>query len=151
MPKLKSSVPKYGHHKPSGKAVVRIGGKTIYLGTYGTQKSRDRYDAVVAEWLAKSAESPLRFNGNDCCRVDPCPYEMGKVLLSQERETNVPSLPFESNVPSSPPILWALAGVGFWSQETGGPSGSLGQGAQREETGRRQIALPLPKRDQQAG
>jgi integrase len=58
MPKLTSSVPKYGHHKPSGKAVVRIGGKTIYLGTYGTQKSRDRYDAAVAEWLANQRKAP---------------------------------------------------------------------------------------------
>ncbi len=45
-------LPAYCLHKASGQAVVRIDGKDIYLGKYGTPASRIRYDRVIAEWLA---------------------------------------------------------------------------------------------------
>jgi hypothetical protein len=55
MPRPKGSfkaVPSYRHHKPSGRAVVTLGGQNRYLGIYGTRKSRDAYDQLVGEWLA---------------------------------------------------------------------------------------------------
>lgn len=41
--------PAYCHHKPTGQARVRISGKDYYLGSYGSQESRDRYAEVVSE------------------------------------------------------------------------------------------------------
>ncbi len=46
------SAPNYRHHKPSGQAVVTVGGQDVYLGLYGTPASRAEYDRVVGEWLA---------------------------------------------------------------------------------------------------
>jgi len=45
-------VPKYRLHKPSGRAVVTLGGRDVYLGEHGTRESRRAYDRAVAEWLA---------------------------------------------------------------------------------------------------
>ena len=52
--------PSYLLHKPTGQARVRIRGKDIYLGTYGSPESRDRYDDLVADWLIQN-DAPSRF------------------------------------------------------------------------------------------
>jgi len=49
--------PAYVHHKPTGQGRVRIGGKDIYLGEYGTPDSRARYEAVISQWLASNCDS----------------------------------------------------------------------------------------------
>lgn len=45
----------YCEHKPTGKAYVRLSvdgdRKTIYLGDYNSQESRENYDKVIGEWL----------------------------------------------------------------------------------------------------
>ncbi len=46
--------PAYVHHKPTGQGRIRIGGKDIYLGEYGTPDSRARYEAHIAQWLAQN-------------------------------------------------------------------------------------------------
>lgn len=46
-------VPSYRLHRPSGRAVVTLGGKDHYLGKHGSPESRDEYDRVVGEWLAQ--------------------------------------------------------------------------------------------------
>lgn len=48
----KSHTPSYRRHA-SGRATVRLNGRDIYLGTYGTDESRRNYDRVIAEWLAR--------------------------------------------------------------------------------------------------
>jgi integrase len=56
MPNAKNSpsrIPSYRHHKPSGKAVVTIDGRDIYLGDHDTPASRDEYDRLIAEWLTR--------------------------------------------------------------------------------------------------
>lgn len=58
MPRRSTRVPSYRHHKASGQAVVTLAGKDIYLGPYGSDHSRQRYDAVVAEWLANQKQAP---------------------------------------------------------------------------------------------
>jgi integrase len=45
-------IPAYVHHKPSGQARVRLGGRDHYLGAFNSPESRAEYDRVVAEWLA---------------------------------------------------------------------------------------------------
>src|SRR5580693_8744146 len=44
-------VPAYCHHKPRDLAYVRLNGKMIYLGNYGSPESRDKYDRILAEWI----------------------------------------------------------------------------------------------------
>ena len=52
MPRLVSQTPKYRKHRASGQAIVELGGKVHYLGSYGTRASRLEYDRLVMEWLA---------------------------------------------------------------------------------------------------
>ena len=44
--------PTYRLHKPSGRAVVRLNGRDVYLGAHGSPESRAEYDRVIGEWLA---------------------------------------------------------------------------------------------------
>ena len=48
-------VPPYRHHKPSGQAVVTLSGHDHYPGRHDTPESRERYDALIARWLAGTA------------------------------------------------------------------------------------------------
>ena len=48
----KTRVPSYRLHKPTGLAVVRLTGRDFYLGRYGSPESHDRYNRLIAEWLA---------------------------------------------------------------------------------------------------
>ena len=47
-----SRVPSYRRHKPSGQAVVTMGGHNFYLGKWNTNASRAEYDRLIREWLA---------------------------------------------------------------------------------------------------
>ena len=44
-------IPSYRLHKASGRAVVTLNGRDIYLGRYDTPESREKYDAVIRRWL----------------------------------------------------------------------------------------------------
>ncbi|MCA9134676.1 MAG: hypothetical protein KDA45_16020, partial [Planctomycetales bacterium] len=44
-------VPAYLRHS-SGQARVILNGKAFYLGKHGSKVSRQRYDALIAEWLS---------------------------------------------------------------------------------------------------
>ena len=49
--------PGYCLHKPSGQAIVRLGGRMFYLGPFGSDESRQEYAKLKAEWLvSKNAE-----------------------------------------------------------------------------------------------
>jgi hypothetical protein len=50
--------PKLRLHKHSGRAVVRLDGKDIYLGEYGSEVSRFAYDRTIAEWLLLGQQAP---------------------------------------------------------------------------------------------
>lgn len=53
MPKRSdTALPTYRRHKQSGQAIVTLSGHDILLGTYGTRQSRDKYNALIGEWLA---------------------------------------------------------------------------------------------------
>jgi integrase len=52
------SLPKYGYHKASGQAVVRLSGKDLYLGPHGTKASKLEYDKLIGEWLANGRRLP---------------------------------------------------------------------------------------------
>ena len=44
--------PSYRLHEASGQARVTLNGRTYYLGKHGSKSSKDRYDRLIAEWLA---------------------------------------------------------------------------------------------------
>lgn len=45
--------PSYRLHKPTGQAVVTLGGKDLYLGKHGTPESREKYDQLIVEWITR--------------------------------------------------------------------------------------------------
>src|SRR5437016_8642277 len=54
MPKLSTNqFPSYRLHRQSGQAVVTLNGRDHCLGKYDTPESREKYDRVIAGWLAR--------------------------------------------------------------------------------------------------
>jgi len=53
-------IPKYRLHRPTGLGVVRLNGRDIYLGLHGTSEGRQKYERVIAEWLANGRVLPPR-------------------------------------------------------------------------------------------
>ncbi len=51
-------VPSYRQHRPSGQAVVTLGGRDIYRGKLRTVASLERYERVVSDWLANGRKLP---------------------------------------------------------------------------------------------
>ena len=62
--------PGYLQHKASGKAYVRIEGKDIYLGFFGTKESKAEYDRIISEWLANGRHLPNEENRQQILTVD---------------------------------------------------------------------------------
>jgi integrase len=52
MPQKRPRIPSYRLHKPSGQARTIIDGRHFYLGKYQSPESIEKYDRLVAEWLA---------------------------------------------------------------------------------------------------
>jgi len=48
--------PSYRLHKPPGQAVVTLHGKMFYLGQYKSKKSRAKYNAIIADFLANNCK-----------------------------------------------------------------------------------------------
>lgn len=59
-------IPKLRLHKASGNAAVMLDGKYLYLGKYGSAEAQERYDRLIAEWLAKGR----RATGQEQVRLD---------------------------------------------------------------------------------
>ena len=55
-------IPSYRHHKPSGRAVVTIDGRDVYLGDWNTAASRREYKRAIAEWTASGGTLPKPAN-----------------------------------------------------------------------------------------
>jgi len=56
----KVKVPKYGLHKPTGKARIVIHGRSIYLGDHGSPESYERYARWVTKLGAEAKSEPDR-------------------------------------------------------------------------------------------
>lgn len=87
MPALTRRLPRYCHHKSTGRAVVYLGGKAVYLGPHDSPESKARYKAVVADWLAVRAipdDAPNAVNAiNAVSRV--APPTLAEVILRYKR------------------------------------------------------------------
>jgi len=62
MPRLTDQTPKYRQHRASGRAIVTLNGKDIYLGPWNSRSSKIEYDRVISEWLA-GGRVPLKAIG----------------------------------------------------------------------------------------
>ncbi|MBN2562330.1 MAG: tyrosine-type recombinase/integrase [Phycisphaerae bacterium] len=51
-------IPFYRLHKTSGRAVVRLNGRDIYLGKHGTPESHANYNRVISEWTSNFRQLP---------------------------------------------------------------------------------------------
>jgi len=49
-------IPKYRLHKGSGQALVQINGDRIYLGTHGSEESKEIYQRLISEWLSNGRQ-----------------------------------------------------------------------------------------------
>ena len=58
--RISAQIPQYRLHKPTGRGVVRLNGRDIYLGTHGTPESKERYRQVIAEWLSNNRQLAVR-------------------------------------------------------------------------------------------
>ncbi len=54
----KPKIPAYSLHKPSGLAVVKVKQRSIYLGEYGSDESREAYARIIADLLAGRPITP---------------------------------------------------------------------------------------------
>lgn len=55
MPKKTIHRPAYTHHKPSGQARVRLGGKDHYLGDFDSPASHDEYEKLERQRVVLAA------------------------------------------------------------------------------------------------
>jgi hypothetical protein len=63
MPRLSGKLPSYRKHKPTGQAVVTLGGRDFYLGRWNSVQSKAEYARVTREWMAGSAGPGSRKSG----------------------------------------------------------------------------------------
>ena len=54
----KTNIPSYRLHKPTGQAIVVLGGRMFYLGKFGSKASREEYERRIAEYLANGRKLP---------------------------------------------------------------------------------------------
>ncbi len=54
----KTNIPSYRPHRPTGQAIVSLRGKMFYLGQYKSQASREKYNALIADYLANDCKLP---------------------------------------------------------------------------------------------
>ena len=60
-------IPSYRHHKPTNQARVTLDGKDHWLGIYDTKASKDKYDAIVSEWLGTADVGVQDLTVAECC------------------------------------------------------------------------------------
>jgi hypothetical protein len=53
-------IPAYRLHRPSGRAVVTLYGRDVYLGKYNSPESKAEYRRLIAELLANGGRSPAQ-------------------------------------------------------------------------------------------
>lgn len=55
---MKTRIPSLRLHKPSGRAVVTLGGKDHYCGKFGSPAAQQEYQRLLGEWLASGGTPP---------------------------------------------------------------------------------------------
>jgi integrase len=63
-------IPKYGLHKPSGRAVIYLDRRPVYLGPHGSPESWERYWQLVAQFpTPESRRTPVQVEAGDAITV----------------------------------------------------------------------------------
>ena len=99
MPILTRRIPGYRHYKPKDLAVVRIDGKDSYLGKYNSPESREKYDRLIAEWLANGRHLP--------CSAGEATTEVCRLSVTVKE----PPSPRRFQIPSHSPVA-LMQGLG---------------------------------------
>ena len=73
--------PKLSHHKASGQARVRLGGRDLYLGKFGTPEAEAAYHAAVADWQA-TGRVPDRRGRSSPALAAPAGPTVNEVILA---------------------------------------------------------------------
>src|SRR5262249_51748851 len=68
--------PKLTHHKASGQGVVRLDGKDVYCGPFGTQECQARYLKAISEWCTRGLRASTP--GDD--RAEPGDITVNELL-----------------------------------------------------------------------
>lgn len=55
----RTRIPSLCQHKGTGQAYVRIDGRFIYLGQFGSAETEQKYHRLIAEWLAGGRQMPV--------------------------------------------------------------------------------------------
>ena len=58
MPGTADRILKHRLHKASARAVVTLSGRDYYLARFGTDASREKYNRLIAQWLASNRQMP---------------------------------------------------------------------------------------------
>ncbi len=72
-------IPKYRLHKGSGQALVQINRDRIYLGTYGSEESKEKYERLVSEWLSNGRPRVSRPTADPHAKTD---LTMNELILA---------------------------------------------------------------------
>ena len=92
MPVTETHVPKICQQKGRNRAFVRLDGKTIYLGRWGSAQSRQAYDQIIREWLDNGRSLPERVtvspaspDGGTIDTIDMLCADYPSYIASQDR------------------------------------------------------------------
>ena len=66
-------IPAYRHYRSPGQAVVTLGGRDTYLGVYGTADGKQKYNRLIAEWIA---------NGRQVVAPGAAPLTVAQVMIA---------------------------------------------------------------------
>ncbi len=58
IPQPQPGIPSYRRHKASGNAVATVDGRDHYFGQYGSPESVERYESLIARWIAGGRRLP---------------------------------------------------------------------------------------------
>src|SRR5215208_3486592 len=81
MSRPKSLKPKYCHDKSTDRAFVILDGRKTYLGRYGSQDSKDRYDQLIGEWIASGRRTPPAAAAEDADAAPAAGMTVSEVVL----------------------------------------------------------------------
>lgn len=65
MSKPTGYIPQHCHHKPTGQGYVRLNGKALYTGIWGSPESQREYDRLVQEWISGGRAAPPTARANE--------------------------------------------------------------------------------------
>ena len=91
-----TDAPKLSFHKGSGQGVVRLHGRDVYCGKFGTEECQAKYHSKVAEWLNNGRRLPAAGSQKPTDRAEKCaptditvndPGFERRILISQTPST----------------------------------------------------------------